>query len=388
MQQYRDELSNIEDKLFSNSFIKKFLDVDSSEEKLIYKSYINRLLNYLVYNDTELNNLDEVLELFLSKNIKIITLLDILQIIKKEFMSVIKDKESDVEALYEVLEMKQNYLVHQYVENYFAKYSNMQLILEELELKEHQFDKQSKIFEEYKRAVDISSIVSKTDEKGIITYVNDSFCEISGYSAEELVGNSHSLVRHPSEPKELYQELWKSIQSGNVWHGILRNIRKDGSTYIVDATIMPIKDSDENIVEYIAIRKDITDLEHKKLELERLKASELRDNINKAISISNSQMVDNIPLPAIIIDKDDNIESFNELFAELFDIIDNSDIYEKLESNEAKIYDICKELEESIWKYELDTVDNKLEVELKNIDNQKVTLSLKEIEDKFLVVMY
>jgi PAS domain S-box-containing protein len=387
MEEFRDGIEDIEQKLLSNSFVKKFLDVEQSEQ-VIYKNYLNRLVNYLVYNDTEINNLDEVLELFLSKSIKVITLLDILHIIKKEFIILVKSNGSDIESVYETLETKQNFLLHKYIDSYLSKYTNTQLLIEELELKELESEKQAKIFEEYKSAVDHSSIVSKTDTKGIITYVNDNFCEISGYSSDELVGKSHSIVRHPSEPKELYETLWNTISNKHVWHGVLKNIRKDGSTYIVEATVMPIIDYDDNIVEYIAIRKDITDLENKKLELEKLQATEMRDSINKAISISNKEMVNNIPLAALIIDSNDKIEIYNDSFMELFDIIDSGEIYEKLDNSSATIYDICAGLDESIWKYEIDTVDNKLEVELKNSEAKKATISIKEIEGKFLVVIY
>jgi PAS domain S-box-containing protein len=318
----------------------------------------------------------------------VITLLDILHIIKKEFIILVKSSGSDIESVYETLETKQNFLLHKYIDSYLSKYTNTQLLIEELELKELESEKQAKIFEEYKSAVDHSSIVSKTDTKGIITYVNDNFCEISGYSSDELVGKSHSIVRHPSEPKELYETLWNTISNKHVWHGVLKNIRKDGSTYIVEATVMPIMDYDDNIVEYIAIRKDITDLENKKLELEKLQATEMRDSINKAISISNKEMVNNIPLAALIIDSNDKIEIYNDSFMELFDIIDSGEIYEKLDNSSATIYDICAGLDESIWKYEIDTVDNKLEVELKNSEAKKATISIKEIEGKFLVVIY
>jgi PAS domain S-box-containing protein len=387
MEIFKDELSSIEERLFQHSLVKKFLDIDDSEEKIIYKSYINRLVTYLVYNDTELNNLDEVLDLFLKRSVRIITILDILHVIKKEFISVIKDKGAEIDLVYETIETKQNYLVHRYVESYFKKYSDVQLILEELELKEIEFERQAKIFEEYKKAVDYSSIVSKTDTKGNITYVNDNFCEISGYSSDELLGKSHSLVRDQNEPKELYQELWDTIQDGKVWHGVIKNRKKDGSVYIVEATIMPIVDYEDNIVEYIAIRKDITELETRKIELERIKASELRDDINKAISISHQEMLNNIPLAAIFIDKHDKITGYNEEFSDIFDFIESSEIYEKIENSTATVYDICSDLEESVWKYEMDTVDNKLETTLKNSDKNQAILSVREIEDKFLVII-
>jgi PAS domain S-box-containing protein/diguanylate cyclase (GGDEF)-like protein len=123
----------------------------------------------------------------------------------------------------------------------------------------------------YKMAIDETSIVSKTDPKGIITYVNKLFCEISGYSKHELIGRSHNIVRHPDTPRERFADLWKTIKSKKVWHGVLKNRRKDGGDYIVDATIIPVLDSQGEIVEYIGVRHDVTELEMSKEEIRKQK---------------------------------------------------------------------------------------------------------------------
>ena len=117
-----------------------------------------------------------------------------------------------------------------------------------------------KILSEYKRAVDLGAIVSKSDTNGLITYVNDAFIKISGYSKDELIGRPHSCVRHPDSSKELFHELWKKILNKEVWQGDIRNRAKDGSDYFVFATIVPIVDEKEEIVEFIAIRYDTTSL--------------------------------------------------------------------------------------------------------------------------------
>ena len=121
----------------------------------------------------------------------------------------------------------------------------------------------------YKMAIDESSIVSKTNPKGIITYANKKFCEISGYTLEELLGMPHNIVRHPDVPKAVFRELWATIKSKRIWKGIVKNRAKNGEAYIVDATIIPVLDNEGNIVEYIGIRHDITELERSKEELRR-----------------------------------------------------------------------------------------------------------------------
>ena len=118
-----------------------------------------------------------------------------------------------------------------------------------------------KLLDEYKAAVDDSTIVSKTNPKGIITFVNDKFCEISGYAQEELVGKNHNILRHPDMPSSVFEEMWSTIQNKKSWSGVIKNRKKDGSSYYVQSTIRPIVDYDGNIVEYIGIRTDITELE-------------------------------------------------------------------------------------------------------------------------------
>ncbi len=114
------------------------------------------------------------------------------------------------------------------------------------------------LLEQYKLAVDVGSLVSKTDTKGIITYANDKFCEISKYSREELVGQSHNIIRSPDVSKRIFENMWKTIQNKEIWTGLIKNRAKDGTVYFVEATIMPILGADGEIFEYIAMRTDIT----------------------------------------------------------------------------------------------------------------------------------
>lgn len=96
-------------------------------------------------------------------------------------------------------------------------------------------------------------IVSETDEKGIITYANEDFCTIAGYTKEELIGNPHNMVRHQDMPKAAFEDLWKTIKNGNIWHGIVKNRTKMGDFYWVNATAYPSKTQDGKI-RYISVR--------------------------------------------------------------------------------------------------------------------------------------
>ena len=114
--------------------------------------------------------------------------------------------------------------------------------------------------EQFARALDESAIVSKTDPNGRITYVNENFCETSGYSVDELIGKQHNIVRHPNMKKELFTELWRTIKEKKVFKATIQNRKKDGSDYYVDSVVMPLLNLDGEVREYIGVRYDVTEL--------------------------------------------------------------------------------------------------------------------------------
>jgi len=121
-------------------------------------------------------------------------------------------------------------------------------------------EKQTNLLEHYKEAIDESTIVSKTNAKGIITYANKQFCAISGYNESELLGKPHNIVRHPDNPQSIFKEMWATLKEGKTWKGVVKNRRKDGSAYFVKSVIMPLFDTQGEVQEYIAIRYDVSEL--------------------------------------------------------------------------------------------------------------------------------
>ncbi|MFA6191161.1 MAG: PAS domain S-box protein [Sulfurimonas sp.] len=175
----------------------------------------------------------------------------------------------------------------------------------------------NKMLEEYKKAIDKSTIVSKADLNGVITYVNDQFCMISGYTQDELIGKNHNIVRSPNMSTEAFKEVWQTIQAKKTWRGLVENRAKSGKSYFVQATIMPILDENGEIVEYIGIRQDIS-------ELKNLQFKELNDSVNMALDIHFNDILKMIPASAVIVDRDAIIHFSNETFNSKFSYLDSS----------------------------------------------------------------
>ena len=121
---------------------------------------------------------------------------------------------------------------------------------------------QAKLLQQYKKAIDKTMAVSKTDLKGTITYVNERYCILSGYSESEIIGQRHSMFRSLHEKDEKFIHLWESIIQGNYWHNTIENRTKSGDHFILDQTIFPLYDAENKMTEFISIGNDVTELFH------------------------------------------------------------------------------------------------------------------------------
>jgi len=208
-----------------------------------------------------------------------------------------------------------------------------------------ELEQSNTLLEQYKKAVDAGAIVSKADKKGVITYINDKFIKISGYTKEELIGQNQNIVRSKNSPSSLFKDMWQTIQNKKIWYGDIENRKKDGTPYFVSVTLIPILDQNNNIYEYIALRYDITEQVLDKQKAQKAESAktnflanmshEIRTPLNAIIGFT--KLLHNVTLPSKesnyinIIDK-----SAHNLLGIINDILDLSKIengsltYEKI----------------------------------------------------------
>lgn len=154
----------------------------------------------------------------------------------------------------------------QYIEELRAQEEELKQNMEELQATQDEIHRQMLETAKLNRELDarvaalnVSTIVSEADVYGGIVYINDKFCEVSQYSREELIGKPHNTVRHPDMPKEVFRLMWQTIKQGKVFRGIVKNRKKDGTHYWVDAVISPVLDDEGKPVKYIGVRYVIED---------------------------------------------------------------------------------------------------------------------------------
>ncbi|MEG3639046.1 PAS domain S-box protein [Magnetococcus sp. PR-3] len=159
--------------------------------------------------------------------------------------------------------------------------------------------------EQLQLALNQHAIVSVTDHDGNITFVNQKFCETSGYTPSELIGQNHRMLKSDHHSASFYKEMWDTISAGQTWHGQVKNRRKNGSTYWVSATIVPFMDTDGTPREFISVRTDVT---AQKAAQERYMASEQR----------LQAILDNTREGVVVMEASGSIEMLNPAAAGMF----------------------------------------------------------------------
>lgn len=234
------------------------------------------------------------------------------------FIKKLKNRNSRIiTMIYTRNEEKNNFLkaISFGVNGYFLKPLDKNEFLNTLGsfVQMERINKNKKILKmQYDTIVEENTIVSKTDKFGIITYVNDNFCKSSEYSREELIGKSHSIVRHPDNPRELFKDLWETIRvKKEPWYGVFKNLTKSGKPYFIKTTIKPIFNINGEIVEYVSIRSNVnTVMSDKKQLIEKISTKGLY--LLVLIQIEDFDVLDKF-YNMLIIDKIEKIFGFNLL---------------------------------------------------------------------------
>ncbi len=207
-------------------------------------------------------------------------------------------------ALYYLIKLFNNSLVENYENHEAAKVINQKLLDAMHSLQEH------------RRAYDESSFITVSDLKGNIVYINDAMLQKTNYTKKELIGQPHSILRDKNTPKQLFAEMWKTIQDKQTWRGMIKNRKKDGSSFYVNLTVVPLLNAEGEIVEYIGIRDDVTELVQSKRELKKqFYTDKLTTLYNRSKLISDLEYVER---PMLVSFNIKGFKNYNDFFGSDF----------------------------------------------------------------------
>lgn len=181
-----------------------------------------------------------------------------------------------------------------YIKN--QQYVNKKLTIEIHKLSNNQFeDVPALTFDFIMNIIDEHSVLAITDKNGVITHANDEFVRLSKYSRGELLGNDHNIIKSDEHSDEFFTELWRTITTGNIWKGEIKNKAKDNSFYWLKTTIKPMFDTKNNIVGYVSLRTNITEQKNQSLKaiddkLQIEKQNERLEELDELLEIKNLKL--------------------------------------------------------------------------------------------------
>lgn len=173
--------------------------------------------------------------------------------------------------------------------------------------------KSTAFLKSYELAMNESSMVSKSDLNGRITFVNDNFCKVSGFTRDEVIGQSHRIVRHEDNPKEIFAQMWKTIKEKKIWKGVIKNKGKLDD-YWIDVIVIPILDENDEIVEYMAVRHDITKVIKQQEKLDTIANTDTLTGLGNRYKLNND--IKESSSPALAVLNIDNFSQINDFYGE------------------------------------------------------------------------
>lgn len=272
---------------------------------------------------------------------------------------------------------------------------------------------QKKVFSkgmQYFNALIESSIVSQSDTQGNVTYINDHFTKVTGYTKEEILGKNHRILRHPSNGPEIFQEMWETITQGKVWRERVLNKNKDGSDFWADTIIIPLKDEKSGkIIQYIAIRRDITQMleERRAIQAREIKANEqtklseakdsflilftheLKTPLNAIINFSqylhkNMHRIEEIPKSKRAHLLEQIYKSASSMLENVTNILDLSKLRNHKINYTYTLFNLKESIQDVIEKHESLAVENKKEVVFQD-DGSEAYMSSDEFRFKQII---
>jgi len=242
-------------------------------------------------------------------------------------------------------------------------------------------NKNLSFLKQYQDITNRSSIISKTNAKGIITFVNDNFVKISEYKREELIGKTHALIRHPDNSAQFFEKIWDTIKKEKkTWEGVIKNLSKSGKPYYVKTVIKPLLDEHQNIIEYIALRNDISEIMSDKKQM----LNSLESNTNSLlimIQIEDFDVLDNFY-------DTKTVEKIEQKYGEtILSHMPQKNLFDKIYTLGDGTFVITKDFDELILKYPNINIEDQLNKFIINTKNS--TIKFENIEyDLSAIVSY
>ncbi|MBV5278785.1 MAG: PAS domain-containing sensor histidine kinase [Campylobacteraceae bacterium] len=313
-------------------------------------------------------------------------------------------KVADVDQLYDALALKcSRYLYLKEEEENILKHFQDELnVISNKDI----FLKDTQYFD----ALIESSIVSQSDIQGNVTYINDNFTKVTGYTKEEIMGKNHRILKHPSNSDEIFKDMWNTIKVGKIWRERILNLNKDGSDFWADTTIIPFKDEKTGkIIQYIAIRRDITQMleERRAIQAKEIKANEqtklseakdsflilftheLKTPLNAIINFSqylhkNMYRIEEVPKEKRLYLLEQIYKSASSMLENVTNILDLSRLRNHKINFNYTLFNIKESLEEVIERHESLALEHKKKIIFQG-DGEEVYISSDEFRFKQII---